>query len=166
MHSLPSSSFLASMSHLSADVKHSILLEYSPRSATHGFAALARRHAVKGGADVVRHWHDRWDGTPASLQRRAGSGKTRILSRAEVSRHVRAPLLAANRAHRAVHYTTLLPSVKAKTGKELSIQTLRRIGKEQLGAKLKRSKKRTAGESESTEAHEREQACLPVEHAS
>jgi hypothetical protein len=136
------------MPHLSADVKHSILLEYTSHSPTHDFAALALRHAVQGGADVVRHWHDRWDGTPASLQRKAGTGRARTLSRADISRHIRAPILAANRAHRAVHYTTLLPSVRAKTGKQLSLRTLRRYGKDVLGAKQKHSKKRTADESE------------------
>jgi hypothetical protein len=153
------------MSHLSAEAKHHILLEYAARDTTRSFAALARRHAVTGGARTVQRWHQRWDGTPASLQRKEGTGKAPILSSAEVSRHVRAPILAANRAHRPVHYTTLLPSVKAKTGKELSIQTLRRIGKQQLRAKQKLSKKRTAGESESAKTHEREQACLPAEHA-
>lgn len=146
--------------------KHNILTHYRAGVRGAGFKALARRFAVKGGDKSLRQWHQRWDGTPASLQEQPRSGRPRILSRAEVSRHVRAPLLAANRAHRAIHYTTLLPSVKAKTGKELSVQTLRRIGKEELGAKQKRSKKRTAAESESTEAHDSEQASLPVEHAS
>lgn len=109
---------------------------------------LARRHAVKGGRDVLRRWLQRWDGSPASLERHAGSGKARALSRAEVSRHVRAPILAANRAHRAIHYTDLLPRVQAATGKQLSIQTLRRYGKGELGAKQKHTKKRTAAESE------------------
>jgi hypothetical protein len=61
---------------------------------------------------------------------------------------VRAPILAANRAHRAVHYTQLLPRIQAATGKQLSIQTLRRYGKEELGGRNKQSKKRTADESE------------------
>jgi transposase len=146
--------------------KHNILTHYCAGVRGSGFAALARRFAVKGGAGVILRWHVRWDGTPASLQEQPRSGRPRTLSRAEISRHVRAPLLAANRAHRAVHYTTLLPAVRAKTGKELSLRTLRRYGKEQLGAKQKRSKKRTAGESESAEAHEGERACLPVEQAS
>jgi transposase len=130
-------------------LKHHILLQQRSNPRQYSFAALARQYAVKGGREVVREWYQRWDGTPRSLQNKPRSGRPRILSRAEVSRHVRAPLLAANRAHRAVHYTTLLPAVQQKTGKELSIQTLRRIGKEQLGAKQKRSKKRTAAESES-----------------
>jgi transposase len=144
------------MSHLSAEAKHHILLEYSPHYTTYSFAALARRHAIKGGHETVRQWHRRWDGTVQSLKEKQKTGRPRILSRAEVSRHVRVPILAANRFHRAIHYTTLLPSVKAKTGKEISIQTLRRIGKEELGAKQKRSKKRTADESESIQQREKE----------
>ena len=154
------------MSHLSADTKHHILLEYAAGDAARSFDALAERHSVKGGRDVVRRWHQKWNGTPASLQRKAGSGKKRILSSAQVSRHVRVPLLAANRAHRSVHYTQLLPTVRQKTGKQLSIQTLRRYGKEQLGAKEKHTKKRTAQECKCKTKGERQRACLLVAHRS
>ena len=61
---------------------------------------------------------------------------------------VRAPILAANRAHRAIHYTVLLPRVQAATGKQISIRTLRDYSKQELGGKQKRSKKRTAEECE------------------
>jgi hypothetical protein len=50
------------------------------------------------------------------------------LSRREVQQHVRTPILRANRAHRAVHYSKLLPAVLQKTAKELSARTLRRYG--------------------------------------
>lgn len=148
------------MPHLNSQAKHHILLEYTPHDATRSFAALAARHAVKGGADVVRRWHRSWNGSADSLERKAGSGKTRMLSRAQVSRHVRAPVLAANRAHRAIHYTDLLPEVRQRTGTDVALRTLQRYGKEELGAKQKRSKKRTAAESECSAAREREQACL------
>lgn len=136
------------MPHFSAERKHEILLEYSPRSATHDFAALTQRHSVGGGARVVRRWHERWNGSAASLQRRPGTGSAPILSRAEVTRHVRAPIIAANRAHRAVHYTDLLAKVKRKTRKQLSLRTLRRYGQQQLRAKDKHTTKRTAQEGE------------------
>jgi hypothetical protein len=55
------------MPHLSAEAKHHILLEYAPHSATHSLAALAARHAVKGGKRVLLRWHQQWDGTAASL---------------------------------------------------------------------------------------------------
>ena len=138
------------MSQLSAETKHHILLEYSPRSTDHSFAALAARHSIGGGADVVRHWHIRWDGTAASLERREGSGRPRTLRSRQVQQHVRAPIQRANRAHKAVHYTDLLAKVRQRTGTEVSLQTLRRYGKKELGAKQKHTRKRTADESECT----------------
>lgn len=162
-HSLAALALDAAMPHLSTEAKHHILLEYSPHDATRSFAALARRHAVKGGHETSHRWWLRWDGTPASLERKQGSGKARVLSRAEVSRHVRAPILAANRAHRAIHYTELLPAVRQKTGTEVSLRSLQRYGKEELGARDKQSKKRTAEESECNSTRERRDASLPVE---
>ncbi len=135
------------MPHLSADVKHHILLEYSPHDTTRTFAALARRHAVKGGERLLRLWHSRWDGTPVSLQERSRPGRPRLLSRAQVARHIATPIRHANRAHRAIHYPDLLPRVRAATGTQVSMQTLRRYGKEELAAKQKKGVKRTAEES-------------------
>lgn len=135
------------MPHLSAETKHHILLEYSPGDSTHSFAALAHRHAVKGGARLLRFWHSRWNGTPASLERRPGTGSARLLSRAQVARHIATPIRHANRAHRAIHYPDLLPRVRAATGTEVSLRTLRRYGKQDIGVKQKRGIKRTAEES-------------------
>jgi len=137
------------MSHLSAEAKHAILLEYSPRSRTHSFSALARRHSVSGGSKTVCRWHQRWDGSAASLQEKQRSGRPRKLSSGQVQQYVRRPILAANRAHRPVSYTQLLPSVQAATDPQLSLRTLQRYGKDNLRIKSKATKKRTAVESES-----------------
>jgi hypothetical protein len=134
------------MSQLNSTTKHHILLEYTPYSRTHSFAALAAAHGVPGGKKTVERWYKQWDGTARSLERRPVSGRPRVLSRAEVSRHVRAPILAANRAHKPIHYTQLLPKVQEKTRKELSIRTLRRYGKEELLAKQKHTNKRNIDE--------------------
>jgi transposase len=154
------------MPRLSADAKHAILLEYIPHSTTHSFAALALRHSIAGGKQVVQKWHAQWNRSAASLKEKPRSGRPRILSRADVSRHVRAPILAANRAHRAVSYADLLPEVKRKTGKEISLRTLQRTGKEELGVKSKRTKKRTADESKCNAAGERRSARVCAEHTS
>jgi len=77
-----------------------------------------------------------------------GAGRPHVLSRREVQQHVRAPILRANREHRAVHYPKLHAALVDKTGKEVSVQTVRRIGHEELGARHRRGKKRTADESE------------------
>jgi transposase len=149
------------MPHLSAEAKHHILLEYSPHDTTRTFAALARRHAIKGGAQVIRLWHRRWNGTPASLQEQQRSGRPRVLSRAQVQRHIATPLRHANRAHRAIHYTDLLPRVRAATGTEVSLRTVRRYGKEELGAKKHKGIKRTAEESKQHSTSECATACVP-----
>ncbi len=134
------------MSHLSAEAKHEILLDYVPRTVTRSFTALALRHAVKGGRETLRQWYARWDGTAASLQRKAGTGKARILSRGQVQQYVRAPILRANRAHRSIHYSTVAEQVRGSTGVNVSDRTVRRYGKEDLGAMQRRGKKRTAAE--------------------
>jgi transposase len=128
--------------------KHTILSHYRAGSRDTSFRALARRFAVQGGDAVILRWYQRWDGTPQSLEHKKGAVRPRVLSKREVQQHVRAPILRANRAHKAVHYPTLLPAVQQKTGKELSLRTLRRYGKEELGVKQRRGKKRTADESQ------------------
>lgn len=138
------------MQHFSAEAKHHILLEYAPSDTTHTFAALANRHAIAGGKRTVQRWHQRWDGTPASLQRKPGTGRARALSAAQVRRHIAGPIRNSNRAARAVRYTELLPQVQAATGAQLSLRTLQRYGKEEAGGRSTRGKKRTAAESEHT----------------
>jgi hypothetical protein len=151
------------MKQFSPEAKHHILLEYRPYSRHHSLAALAARHAVQGGARTLANWYAQWDGTPQSLQRRKVPGRPRILSRAQVNKHVREPILAANRAHRPVHYTSLLRQVQRKTRKQPSLRTLRRYGKEELGAKQKHTTKRTADESEYMHTSDTDIACLCIE---
>jgi hypothetical protein len=53
--------------------------------------------------------------------------------------------------------------VREKTGKQVSVRTVRRIGKEELGAKKARGRKRTAEESEYSGARGREIAFMQGE---
>jgi transposase len=132
--------------------KHIILTHYRAGDRSASLRALARRFAVQGGNAVILRWYQRWDGTPQSLETRKRSGRPRVLSKREVQQHVHAPLLRANRAHKQMHYSKLVPSVQEKTAKEVSARTVRRYGKEELGARKGRGKKRTAEESECTHA--------------
>jgi len=136
------------MKHLTAEAKHVILCEHSPNDPTRSFTALAHEHAVHGGGDVIRRWHQQWDGTAASLERKAGTGKARILSREQVQQYVRTPILRANRAHRSIHYSAVAEQVRESTGVNVSDRTVRRYGKEELGALQMKGKKRTAEERE------------------
>jgi transposase len=140
--------------------KHTILLHYQVGVRGAGFDALARRFAVRGGGETIRYWYSKWDGTSQSLKDEKRTGRPRVLSSREVQQHVHAPILRANRSHRTIHYTKLLPSVQEKTGKNVSLSTLRRYGKEELGAKQKRGKKRTADESECMHTREGECRCV------
>lgn len=141
------------MTLFSPDLKQHILQQYRRHTRGAGFGALARRYHVRGGKQTVQQWYARWDGTAASLQRKPGSGHPRALTAADISRHIRAPILAANRRHEAVHYTDLLEGVRRKTGKRVSLRTIRRYGKEQLAVKDKHTKKRTHNESECCNIH-------------
>jgi hypothetical protein len=137
----------STMAQLSSQTKHHILLEYRPHSPTHSFSALAATHGVAGGKRTIMRWHKQWNGTAQSLEHRKGAGRPRVLSRVQVTRHVRTPILAANRSHRPIHYTSLLPKAQQKTHKQISIRTLRRYGQQQLHVKQKHTTKRTADES-------------------
>jgi hypothetical protein len=128
--------------------KHSILTHYCAGERSADFTALARRFAVAGGARTIRRWYERWDGTPRSLETKTRSGRPRALSKREVLQHVRTPILRANRAHQAVHYPAVEEAVRQKTGRRVSLRTIQRYGKEELGAKQRRGKKRTADECE------------------
>jgi transposase len=145
--------------------KHIILTHYRAGDRSASLRALARRFAVQGGNAVILRWYQRWDGTPQSLETRKRSGRPRVLSKREVQQHVHAPLLRANRAHKQMHYSKLVPSVQEKTAKEVSARTVRRYGKEELGARKGRGKKRTAEESECTHTHNSESAGVCDERA-
>jgi hypothetical protein len=128
------------------ELKHHILTQYQANTRGCGFAALAHRYSVKGGDATLRYWYRRWDGTPVSLQRKPVSGRPRALTRTEVARYIRIPIRRSNRAHVAVHYNQLQESVQAATAKTVSIRSIRRYGRQELRARVKRTKKRTSQE--------------------
>ena len=132
--------------------KHGILTHYAARREGETLKQILALHDVAASRQSVAAWQRQWNGTIASLQRKPVSGRPRILTHAEVRRHVTAPIRNANRAAHAVRYTKLLPQVQAATLTDVSVRTLRRYGKEEAGAHMTRGKKRTAEESECTDA--------------
>lgn len=138
------------MSQLSARQKHDILVHCAAARGSENEVDVARLHGAIVSRETIWRWRQRWNGTPESLERHEGSGTRPILTPSEVSRHIRAPILAANRAHRAVSYTQLLPEVQRKTRKSIALRTLQQIGQEQLGIKSQHTIKRTEQEGEST----------------
>jgi hypothetical protein len=134
------------MKQLDPSHKHFILQQYRPRSPTHSFVALAARAGGGLTESTIRSWDARWDGTPDSLQHATVPGRPRVLSRAQVARHIQPRIRSANRKHQAIHYPDILPSVRAATHKSVSLRSLQRYGKEELRAKQKRVKIRTSRE--------------------
>jgi transposase-like protein len=124
--------------------KHSILVHCRSRRAGKSEVDVAAQHGVTVTRETISRWRRRWNGTSQSLQHKSGAGRPRTLTPSEVSRHVRAPILAANRAHKAVSYTMLLPSVQQKTRKKIALRTLRDFGEQQLGVNSMASRKRTS----------------------
>lgn len=150
------------MKQFTAEQKHEILLEYQPHSTTHSFAALAARHSVPGGKSTVKRWHDRWNHTAASLQRKPVTGRPRVLTQTEVQRYIAAPIRRLNRSFRPARYRDIAKQLREKTGKQVSDATVKRYGKEQLGIKKGKGIKRTAEESKYTYALNNEQHCVFV----
>jgi len=136
------------MSHLTPNFKHDILKQYLPHSRDNSFAALARRYNIKGGKGTIQRWYARWNGSPGSLEQRAGAGRPRLLSAAQIRDTIALPIRNRNRAHRAIHYTELLPTVRERTGTTVSLPTIQRYGKEIVRARDRSTRSRTAAEGE------------------
>lgn len=151
------------MPHLSADAKQLILQQYCAGVRGSGFDALAARFHIRGGGAEVLRWHRRWNGTSQSLEEKARSGRPRILSSAQVKRHVAAAIRNRNRSARPVRYTELLPQVQAATGREMSLRTLQRYGHDEAGGRKAHGKKRTAEERECTETCQSDACCMCAE---
>ena len=148
------------MSHLDANTKHAILLEYIPRSRAYSFAALAQRHNIRGGRKTIQRWHHQWDGTAVSLKERKSTGRPRILTRQQVQQHIRQPILDANRTATAIHYPQLRPRIQSETGRNPSIRTIRRYGKNELQARNKTTTKRKRDECKCIHERSGNQQCL------
>jgi len=142
------------MKQLSAAVKHSILTHYTSPHNRDTLSRILLLHDVSVSKRAVEKWLRRWNGTEQSLEKRARSGRPRVLSKTQVIRHVLAPIRNANRAGRVVRYTKLLPQVRAATHSSVSVQTLRRYGRKEGGAKQTRGKKRTVEELSSQQCED------------
>lgn len=138
------------MPHLTAQQKHDILKLYSPYDRNNSFESLAQQYNIKGGGRVVQNWYHQWTGFPKSLERKRGSGRRTVLTSKQVKDLIQIPIRNKNRASIPVHYPEIQSSIVEKTGKNISLRTVQNIGHQQLGAKQKRTNKRTLVESKHT----------------
>jgi len=147
-HSYNSSlSSRGNMKYFTPDQKHHILIHLQARRKGVNPDDIVHQHGVAGGRRTLNRWLAQWNGTPQSLERKAGSGRPRRLSRAQVTQHLKPRILAANRRAEPIHYPTLLPAITAATGKALLLQTLRQYGKKQR-SNYKSSKREALREQE------------------
>jgi transposase len=134
------------MSRITTELKHHVLTQCQPGSRTNGFHALAVKYNIKGGHKSVENWWNRWDGTPQSLERNAGSGRPKALTRSQVFHEIVTPIRAKNRKNESIHYPTFKDDVEKKIGHNIGLRTVQRYGKETGGITFKTTKKRTAQE--------------------
>jgi hypothetical protein len=138
------------MKHSPTQLKQHILTQYRRNCRGKGFKELAQKYGIKGGGRAIKYWYDRWDGTAASLEQKGGAGRPTILSREEVKQYITTPIRQKNRKTEPVHYTDVLGPLQEKTGKQLSLRTIQRYGKENERINLKKTKKRTVHERKCT----------------
>lgn len=131
------------------ELKQFILTKYQRNCRGHGFDSLAQQYGIAGGGRTIKDWYDRWDGTVESLKRKPGAGRPRLLSEEEVTQHITTPVRKKNRRSHPVHYTDILRPLQENTGKKVSIQTVRRYGKENAEIKQKRTITKTKWECKS-----------------
>ena len=116
-----------SHSHYTAEFKQEVLSHYHEGQRGSGFAVLATRFQVPGGGRTIKRWFDQWDGSITSLQQQPSVGRPPILQPAEIQQHIGTVVQSRNRHYQSIHYTDLLPSVRAATHTSLSLRTLQRF---------------------------------------
>jgi len=131
-----------------AQQKHDILIHCQSRCSSDSDVSIAAAHGVTATRKTLFNWRKQWNGAPESLERKKTAGRPPLLTPSEVSQHIRAPILAANRAQRAIHYPEVQHQVQTKTGKKITLRTLQRYGKEKCLIKEKTVHKRTRAECE------------------
>jgi transposase len=135
------------MKQLTPEVKHSILTHYTSSHNNNTLEHILSLHDISISRRTVQNWLNKWNGTIESLQHEPVSGRPHILTTNEVYNYITAPIRRMNRSYKPVRYTKIANQVREKTGKNITDRTIRLIGKNKLGAKRTRGKKRTAEES-------------------
>src|ERR1700722_17440573 len=97
-----------------------ILEEYQPGVRGKGLKALAKRHNIKGGHNLVKYWLSKWDGTLNSLEIMSGGDRCSILTEKEKAKHVGQYITRRSKKN-AVNYKEVKEHVENETGKCISL---------------------------------------------
>ncbi|CAF1481406.1 unnamed protein product, partial [Didymodactylos carnosus] len=68
-----------------ASFKNNVLQEYRRGIHGYGFESLAKRFKIKGGHTLIAQWYRQWDGTIGSLERKLEGGRSRSMTKQEVT---------------------------------------------------------------------------------
>lgn len=126
--------------------KEHVVAYYSRNHQSTTFDAVATLFDIRGGGRTVQRWFKRRH----SLETRPRSGRPTILNAQQMNDHILTPIRRSNRTSTAARYTDLLPTVRARTGTNVSLSTIQRYGHNRLGIKKKKTSKRTVQECNST----------------
>ena len=110
--------------------KQKVLQQYKPGVLGCGAKAVAKRFDLPDHKLVLR-WHAVWDGTKESLERKAGAGRKRKLTHEESTTHIKEFVIKRNKDGIPTSYKEVEEEVEAKTGKEISLRTVQRLGREE-----------------------------------
>jgi transposase len=135
--------------HYDASFKQRVLQQYRAGRLGCGFKALANRFKVRSW-NSIKEWHQVWDGTIESLQRKPGQGRKRILTHKESEKHIKRFVEEKNRVGKAVGYGDVIAEVKRRTGKEVSATTVKRIGRDECKLSEKKTARKLAIEGSSS----------------
>ena len=136
-----------SYKHYSPQEIQSILEEHEPGVRGKGLKALAKRHNIKGGHNLVKYWLSKWDGTLKSLESVFGGDRS-ILTDQEKKKYVDQYITKCSKKD-AVQYPEVKKHIEKETGKSISLPTVRRIG-HQKGQTSKKVKRLLESEGESS----------------
>jgi hypothetical protein len=114
--------------HYDAGVKLRALAWYRPGIRGHGALATAK-HFLLPNAQLVRRWARESEERGSSLERKPGSGRKRKLTDEESTTHVKDFIVKKNKAGLSTSYEQVKQEVEAKTGKEISLRTVQRLGR-------------------------------------
>jgi hypothetical protein len=76
------------MKQLTPEQKHSILTHYTSPNNNQTLNEILSLHDIQASRRSVEKWRKIWDGTISSLQHKPATGRPRVLSKAQVRRHI------------------------------------------------------------------------------
>jgi len=124
------------MSKYPATFKERVVREYEPGVRGKGFAALAKKFRVgnSGPAPVlIQKWWRKWDQGGRTLEAlESVGGRRSILTENEKQKHILKFVTHKNLIGEAVDYKEVHENVIAKTKKDISLQRVKHIGKNEL----------------------------------